>query len=226
MVREPEMIFWVFVFPLLMALALGIAFRSPSEAPVAVAVEPGVGAAELVDILSAHESVEIVPVASRRDGDRAARRARACRRRARRSAAVPLRPDPAGEPAGAPDRRRPAAARRGPQGCLDRPRRGRHRHRQPLHRLADSRSARNEHHGDRHVGRRIHAGGAAHPQAAQAADRDADAAPPVPGRPRRRAPRAARTRGGGAGRLRPPDIRRADRGLAASPSAPSRCSGR
>ena len=29
MVREPEMIFWVFVFPLLMALALGIAFRSP-----------------------------------------------------------------------------------------------------------------------------------------------------------------------------------------------------
>ena len=62
MVREPEMIFWVFVFPLLMALALGIAFRSPSEARVAVAVEPGVGAAELVDILAAHENVEIVPV--------------------------------------------------------------------------------------------------------------------------------------------------------------------
>ena len=27
LVREPEMIFWVFVFPLLMALALGIASR-------------------------------------------------------------------------------------------------------------------------------------------------------------------------------------------------------
>ena len=62
MVREPEMIFWVFVFPLLLALALGIAFRTPSETHVTVAVEPGAGAAELADILSAHESVEIVPV--------------------------------------------------------------------------------------------------------------------------------------------------------------------
>jgi len=49
MLREPEMIFWVFAFPLLMALALGIAFRSPTEAHVAVAVEPGVGAAEIID---------------------------------------------------------------------------------------------------------------------------------------------------------------------------------
>ena len=60
LVREPEMIFWVFIFPLLMALALGIAFRSPSETPVAVAVEPGPGAAALADALSAHDSVEVV----------------------------------------------------------------------------------------------------------------------------------------------------------------------
>ena len=63
LVREPEMIFWVFIFPLLMALALGIAFQSPSEAPVAVAVEQGAGAAELLDALAAHESVEIVSLA-------------------------------------------------------------------------------------------------------------------------------------------------------------------
>lgn len=62
LVREPEMIFWVFIFPLLMALALGIAFQSPSEAPVAVAVEQGAGTSELLDALSAHESVEVVSI--------------------------------------------------------------------------------------------------------------------------------------------------------------------
>ena len=35
MVREPEMIFWVFVFPILMALALGLAFDGPDEAAAA-----------------------------------------------------------------------------------------------------------------------------------------------------------------------------------------------
>ena len=28
MLREPEMVFWVFVFPILMALALGVAFQT------------------------------------------------------------------------------------------------------------------------------------------------------------------------------------------------------
>ncbi len=62
LVREPEMIFWVFIFPLLMALALGIAFRSPSEAPVAVAVEAGAGAEALRDALADHDSVEVVSI--------------------------------------------------------------------------------------------------------------------------------------------------------------------
>ena len=35
MVREPEMIFWVFVFPILMTLALGLAFDGPGEAAAA-----------------------------------------------------------------------------------------------------------------------------------------------------------------------------------------------
>ena len=62
LVREPEMIFWVFVFPLLMALVLGIAFRSRPDAPVAVGVEQGAGTAALVDALSAHDSVEVVSI--------------------------------------------------------------------------------------------------------------------------------------------------------------------
>src|SRR3981189_1484531 len=40
--REPEVIFWVFVFPLLLALGLGIAFRNkPADAaPVAIVNGP------------------------------------------------------------------------------------------------------------------------------------------------------------------------------------------
>jgi ABC-2 type transport system permease protein len=41
--REPEVVFWVFVFPLLLALGLGIAFRNkPGDAiPVAIVAGPG-----------------------------------------------------------------------------------------------------------------------------------------------------------------------------------------
>ncbi len=38
-VREPEAVFWVFVFPVLLAMALGIAFRNTGPEPVRVAVE-------------------------------------------------------------------------------------------------------------------------------------------------------------------------------------------
>ena len=44
--REPEALFWVFAFPILLALALGIAFRStgPQRSTVVVATGPGDGA--------------------------------------------------------------------------------------------------------------------------------------------------------------------------------------
>ena len=45
--REPEAVFWVFGFPVIMTLALGIAFRSRPDDPVRVAVETGEGAAAL-----------------------------------------------------------------------------------------------------------------------------------------------------------------------------------
>jgi len=52
-VREPEAIFWVLVFPVLLSLALGIAFRAKTPAPLAVAVCDGPGAAEASRALAA-----------------------------------------------------------------------------------------------------------------------------------------------------------------------------
>ena len=42
LVREPEAVFWVFVFPILLAAVLGIAFRSrpPEKLPIGVAAGP------------------------------------------------------------------------------------------------------------------------------------------------------------------------------------------
>jgi ABC-2 type transport system permease protein len=49
--REPEVVFWVFVFPLLLALGLGIAFRNkPSDAP-SVAIVENSGAHDLRGVL-------------------------------------------------------------------------------------------------------------------------------------------------------------------------------
>ena len=41
--REPEAVFWVFVFPILMACALGVAFRSRGDQPIVVGVLDGPG---------------------------------------------------------------------------------------------------------------------------------------------------------------------------------------
>lgn len=51
--REPEAIFWIFVFPVLMTVALGIAFRSGGPAPMPVGVESGPGAEAAVAALAA-----------------------------------------------------------------------------------------------------------------------------------------------------------------------------
>jgi ABC-type multidrug transport system permease subunit len=55
--REPEAIFWVFVFPVLLALALGIAFRSSEPPPIAVAVQQGPGAETIHETLAAGEGL-------------------------------------------------------------------------------------------------------------------------------------------------------------------------
>ncbi len=50
--REPEAIFWVFAFPLLMAVALGLAFREKPPERIPVAVVEGPRAREIESVLS------------------------------------------------------------------------------------------------------------------------------------------------------------------------------
>jgi len=56
--REPEVIFWVFVFPLLLALGLGIAFRNKPADTSSVAIVEGPGAQQALTLLqsSQHKS--------------------------------------------------------------------------------------------------------------------------------------------------------------------------
>src|SRR5215469_6647198 len=50
--REPEVVFWVFVFPLLLALGLGIAFRNKPGDAVSVAVVEGAGSLNAQGLLA------------------------------------------------------------------------------------------------------------------------------------------------------------------------------
>ena len=53
MYREPEVIFWVFVFPILLALGLGIAFRNkPADMSRVVVVEGSETARAIMDLLT------------------------------------------------------------------------------------------------------------------------------------------------------------------------------
>jgi len=73
MQREPEVIFWVFLFPLLLAFGLGIAFRSrPASVPnVAIAAGPGANAVLQLAQRSPHSlHASIVPEAEALDGFR------------------------------------------------------------------------------------------------------------------------------------------------------------
>ena len=49
--REPEVIFWVFIFPILLALGLGIAFRNKPADVCRVAVVAGPEAAKAIELL-------------------------------------------------------------------------------------------------------------------------------------------------------------------------------
>lgn len=65
-VREPEAVFWVFVFPVLLAVALGIAFRETGPATVQIAVEadglqgPGSSSGRLMEWLEGRSDIEAV----------------------------------------------------------------------------------------------------------------------------------------------------------------------
>ena len=57
--REPEALFWIFVFPILMACALGVAFRARGDEPVVVGVVDSAGAATVTAALERTPGVTV-----------------------------------------------------------------------------------------------------------------------------------------------------------------------
>src|SRR6266446_6082115 len=57
--REPEVVFWVFVFPLLLALGLGIAFRNKPADAVRVAIVEGTGSQNAEALLARSSQHEL-----------------------------------------------------------------------------------------------------------------------------------------------------------------------
>jgi ABC transporter DrrB family efflux protein len=86
--REPEAVFWVFAFPVLMALALGIAFRNTGPPRSRVGVLEGPGAAAMVKALAASPDLEVIRVKAN-EVESALGRGRIT---------VLVRPDPSGPP--------------------------------------------------------------------------------------------------------------------------------
>ena len=62
-VREPEALFWTFVFPILMVVTLGIAFPSTGEDAVIVGVEQSAGSEQLRETLGRVEGIVVREVA-------------------------------------------------------------------------------------------------------------------------------------------------------------------
>jgi ABC-2 type transport system permease protein len=57
--REPEAVFWVFFFPILLAFGLGIAFRNQGDAPVHAGVRAGDGAEAVASALRISPSLQV-----------------------------------------------------------------------------------------------------------------------------------------------------------------------
>jgi ABC-2 type transport system permease protein len=66
--REPEALFWTFVFPIVMSIALAMAFPGSGSKAAVVAVEPGAGSAAIRQALSGAPGITIREV---RPGDEA-----------------------------------------------------------------------------------------------------------------------------------------------------------
>jgi ABC-type multidrug transport system permease subunit len=62
-IREPEAVFWVFVFPILMTCALGLAFRSRAEPPAVVGIVQGADGDAIAATLTHAGGVDIKRVA-------------------------------------------------------------------------------------------------------------------------------------------------------------------
>ena len=186
--REPEAVFWVFAFPVIMTCALGIAFRSRGAEPVIVGVVEQAGDEPIAQRARAARRLHGAALAAGRRRSRAARRPGAGGGGAGHAADVSLRRGARREPGGAAGRRRGAAARRRPRRRVHAARAADRCRRLALHRLARARPARHEHHEHRPVGRRLLDRPGAHAQAAEAAGGDADVARRIPGLARAQPP--------------------------------------
>src|SRR5258708_15753808 len=60
--REPEVVFWVFVFPLLLALGLGIAFRNKPADAASVAIVEGTGSQDAQALLARSPQHELFKI--------------------------------------------------------------------------------------------------------------------------------------------------------------------
>jgi len=67
--REPEAVFWIFVFPLIMAVGLGIAFRSTPPQPSRIVVAAGPGAARLASMLQQDPQLRVITAPSSEAAD-------------------------------------------------------------------------------------------------------------------------------------------------------------
>ena len=74
LIREPEALFWAFVFPVVMSVAMAVAFPSSGGRPVSVGVLTG-PAAE-----AAMRALALAPGVGARNGRRGGRAARPARR--------------------------------------------------------------------------------------------------------------------------------------------------
>ena len=171
--REPEAVFWVFAFPVIMTCALGIAFRSRGQEPVIVGVVEQPGGDDLARQLEQAGEFTVRRLRRRMSTVRFAmgeRRSSWCRDHRRPIAS--MRPGPKARWRGWPSIAR--YRRRRPSRCLfATPAAGRSG-RLPLYRLARARPARHEHHEHRPLGRRLFDRFGADEEAAQAPGGDAD----------------------------------------------------
>src|SRR5262252_802746 len=58
-VREPAAVFWTYGFPVILALALGIAFRNRPPGPIEVAVEASPGCEAWRDALATNSAMHV-----------------------------------------------------------------------------------------------------------------------------------------------------------------------
>src|SRR4051812_24313189 len=71
-IREPEAVFWVFAFPIIMTCALGIAFRARGTEPIIAGVIERPGADQIVEALEKNGGFTVRRI-NDADADRALR---------------------------------------------------------------------------------------------------------------------------------------------------------